>query len=191
MRPKNSGLILLILTAVSCGGRQDKMQRDQQNYDVVQEGSTSGNTTNLNAPGETAAPMTTSATTATNVDTTTAFTLPGTATTTSTAPPGTIAGSLPTNSTGSIYGYTPPRQPPRPRVERPTQPPMNSSTSTAPPAQTEGPPATETVAPPTTTDTTGTSSPPKKDKNKDKNQQQQPPPTDTSTPPTTTSTQSL
>ena len=146
MRPKKFGVILLILVAVSCS-RQQKMQRDQQNYDVVQEGATGTATTTLAAPGE--APPST----ATNADTTTAFTLPETATTTSTAPPGTIAGSLPTSTGGSIGQYTPqPRPVVRPRVE---QPPMNSSTSTtAPPATGTVPP---TTPPPPPTDTTATS----------------------------------
>jgi hypothetical protein len=169
MRPKQLGVILLIFAAVSCG-RQQKMQRDQQNYDVVQEGATGTATTTLAAPGETAPPAT-----ATNVDTTTAFTLPETATTTSTAPPGTIAGSLPTSTGGSIGQYTPqPRPVARPHVERPQEPipPMNSSTSTIAPT------TTDTIPPTTTTDT---APPPKKDKKQD----QPPPPTDT----TATSTQ--
>src|SRR5437879_11093845 len=144
MRPKKSVLILLMLVAGSCG-RQSKMQRDQQNFDVVQEGSStaaSAPLTDQTAPP----PPTTSAITNTNADTTTAFTLPQTATATTTAPPGTIAGSLPTSTGGSISGYTPPR-PPRPRVvERPpSNPPMNSGTTTVAPPQTEGPPTPENV----------------------------------------------
>ena len=176
MRPKQFGAILLIFAAISCG-RQQKMQRDQQNYDVVQEGATGTATTTLAAPGETAPPAT-----ATNVDTTTAFTLPETATTTSTAPPGTIAGSLPTSTGGSIGQSTPqPRPVARPHVERPQEPmpPMNSSTSTTAPPNQNAPTTTDAV-PPTTTDTAG---PPKKDK--EKKQDQPPPPTDT----TATSTQ--
>jgi hypothetical protein len=150
MRPKQFGVILLIFTAVSCS-RQQKMQRDQQNYDVVQEGATGTATTTLAAPGETAPPPAT----ATNVDTTTAFTLPETATTTSTAPPGTVAGSLPTSTGGSIGQYTPqPRPVVHPRV---VAPPMSSSTSTtAPPATDTVPPKTDTAQPPPTA-TTATS----------------------------------
>ena len=143
MSPKKSVWILFIFLAFSCG-RQQKMQRDQQNYDVVQEGST---TATPSALEDQTPPPTTTAITGTNVDTTTAFTLPETATTTSTAPPGTIAGTLQTNTGGSIYGS----RPPRPRVERPSPPPMNSSTTTAAP-QTEVPPTTDTA----TTDTTAT-----------------------------------
>jgi hypothetical protein len=143
MRPKKFGVILLILAAVSCS-RQQKMQRDQQNYDVVQEGATGSATTTLAAPGETAPPAT-----ATNVDTTTAFTLPQTATTTPTAPPGTIAGSLPTSTGGSIGQYTPQ---PRPVVH----PHVVAPPTTAPPASDTVPPATDTAHPPPT-DTTATS----------------------------------
>ena len=117
------------------------MQRDQQQYDVVQEGSANGGVTStINGPGETPPALTTSTATGTNVDTTTAFTVPGTATaTTSTAPPGTIAGSLPDSSTGFPSGYTP-RPKPRPRP------------ATPPPTTT----ATDTATPPPPTDTTGT-----------------------------------
>ena len=170
MSPKKSVWILLIFLALSCS-RQQKIQRDQQNYDVVQEGSTTGGATStINAPGEQTPPMTSSTITGTNVDTTTAFTLPGTTTTTSTAPPGTIAGTLQTNTGGSIYGS----RPPRPRVERAPAPPMSSSTTTgAPPPQTEGlPTTTDTVAPPT-------------DTKKEKDRNPPPPPTD----PTSTGTQ--
>src|SRR6202007_1248603 len=115
MLPKKLGVILLVLAAASCS-RQQKMQRDQQNYDVVQEGATGTATSTLAAPGEQPPEMTTSSATATNVDTTTAFTLPETVTNTSTAPPGTVAGSLPTTTGGSIGQYTPhPRTLPRPR----------------------------------------------------------------------------
>jgi len=158
MHPKQFAAILLILAAASCS-RSGKMQRDQQQYDVVQEGSADGGVTStINGPGETAPPLTTSTVTGTNVDTTTAFTLPGTATTTtSTAPPGTVAGSLPDSTTGFPSGYTPPRPRPRPR---PTTPTTTATDTVAPPTTT-----TDTAAPTTTdqkptppppTDTTGT-----------------------------------
>jgi hypothetical protein len=145
MFPKKSLGILLIFAAVSCS-RSGKMQRDQQTYDVVQEGSSSGEVTStINAPGETNTAVTSSAITGTNVDTTTAFTVPGTATSTAQPQqPGTIAGTFPTTETA------------RPRPARPrtpsvtTNPPMSSGTDTAAP-----PPTTDTVAPPPT-DTTGT-----------------------------------
>jgi hypothetical protein len=141
MHPKRFVAVFLILAAASCS-RSGKMQRDQQQYDVVQEGSANGGVTStINGPGETTPPLTTSTVTGTNVDTTTAFTVPGTTTaTTSTAPPGTIAGSLPDSSTGFPSGYTPARPRPRPRP------------ATLPPTTT----ATDTATPPPPTDTTGT-----------------------------------
>jgi len=157
MSLKKSAFILLMFAAVSCG--RSKMQRDQKQYDVVQEGSADGVTSTINAPGETNPPMTSSTITGTNVDTTTAFTLPGTATATTTEQPGTIAGTLPGNSTGFPSGYTP-RPRPRPVVQQPT-PPMSSTSTASPPPATETAPTTDTVAPTSTsttstTDTTGT-----------------------------------
>src|SRR6266581_3838599 len=126
MHPKQFAAIFLILAAASCS-RSGKIQRDQQKYDVIQEGSSDGGVTStINGPGETTPPLTTSTVTGTNVDTTTAFTLPGTATTTSTAPPGTIAGSLPDSTTGFPSGYTPARPRPRPR---PATPPTTTTTT--------------------------------------------------------------
>jgi hypothetical protein len=160
MSPKKSALVLLAIFVAACGGRS-KMQRDQQQYDVVQEGSASGVTSTINAPGDTtpAPPLTSSTVTGTNIDTTTAFTLPGTVTgTTTDYQPGTIAGTLPTGTSGFPPGYVPPR--PRPRPTPQAVPPMSSSTSTAAPpptTETTAPTTTDTVAP-TTTDTTGTSS---------------------------------
>lgn len=163
MNPKQFVAILLVLAAASCS-RSGKIERNQQQYDSVQEGSAQGVTSTINGPGETSPPLTTSTATGTNVDTTTAFTVPGTATTTSTQQPGTVASSLPDSTTGFPSGYTPPRPRPRPR------PPV--TTTTAPPTDTATPPTTttDTVAP-TTTDTTG---PPKK-----KDDQKPTPPTDT------------
>src|SRR3954463_11171648 len=63
-------LAALALLIFGCG-RSGKMQRDQKQYEVVQEGSASGVTSTINAPGETKPPVT-----ETNVDTTTAFTIP-------------------------------------------------------------------------------------------------------------------
>src|SRR5438093_5425942 len=141
MSPKKSALVLLVVFLAGCGGRS-KMKRDQQQYDVVQEGSATGVTSTINAPGETPQPATTTAITGTNVDTTTAFTLPGTATATTTDQSGTIAGTLPGNGTGFPSGYTP-RPRPRPVV-------TTTSTATPPPATQTAPTATDTVAPTTT-----------------------------------------
>ena len=109
MIPRKFLCVAVILAAASCR-QSSKMQRDQQNYDVVQEGQASGAASTVGAPGEQAT-ATTSTITATNADTTTAFTLPGTATTaTTTGVPGTIAGTLPDNGSGFPTGYgSPPR----------------------------------------------------------------------------------
>jgi len=165
MNPKQFVAILLVLAAASCS-RSGKIERNQQQYDSVQEGSAQGVTSTINGPGETSPPLTTSTATGTNVDTTTAFTVPGTATTTSTQQPGTIASTLPDATTGFPSGYTPPR--PRPRPRTPTPPVTATATTT----DTAAPPTTTDTVAPTTTDTTG---PPKK---KD-DQKQPPPPTDT------------
>ncbi|HYS55677.1 MAG TPA: hypothetical protein VER58_18100 [Thermoanaerobaculia bacterium] len=149
MHPKQFVSILLVLAAASCS-RSGKMQRNQQQYDAVQEGSAQGVTSTISGPGETPQPLTTSTVTGTNVDTTTAFTVPGTATTTSTQQPGTIASTLPESTTGFPSGYTPPRPRPRPRTP---------------------PPQTDTAAPPTTTDTSGPQ--------KNRDDQKPPPPTHT------------
>jgi hypothetical protein len=151
MNPKQCLVLLLALAAASCS-RSGKIERNQQQYDAVQEGSAQGVTSTINGPGETSPPLTTSTATGTNVDTTTAFTVPGTATTTSTQQPGTIASTLPESTTGFPSGYTPQRPRPRPRT------PPATTTDTAPP-----PTTTSTVAPTTTdqkptppADTTGT-----------------------------------
>ena len=66
---KISALAALVVMLVGCG-RSGRMQRGQNDYQVVQEGSASGVTSTINGPGEKAVP-----TTATNTDTTTNFTL--------------------------------------------------------------------------------------------------------------------
>ncbi len=170
MNPKKCVLVLLIFAVAACG-RSGTTQRGQQQYDVVQEGSANGVTSTINAPGETT-PVANSTITGTNVDTTTAFTLPGTTKTSSTQPPGTIAGSLPTDSSGFPAGYIPssPRPRPKPTPQTTTNPPMSSGNT-----DTAGPPSTTQTAA-TTTDTVATTT--TKDKEK-KEANPPPPPTDT------------
>ena len=147
MNPKTFIVLALVAMAVACGRNSSVQRSQQQQYDVVQEGSADGVTSTINAPGETVAPLTSSTITDTNVDTTTNFTLPNTATTTSTEQPGTVASTLPQNSSGSMpSGYYPPRTRPRPK---PVAPPATT---------TEEQPTTDTTAPPPPppTDTTGT-----------------------------------
>src|SRR5258706_12955042 len=70
MTPKIPTLAAIALLVFGCS-RSGKMQRDQKQYDVVPEGSASGVTSTINGPGETPPPVTD-----TNLDTTTAFTIP-------------------------------------------------------------------------------------------------------------------
>src|SRR5437016_5409985 len=81
--------VLVCAWLVSCH-RQSNLKRDQQNYEVVQEGSASGAVSTINAPGETPPPVT-----STSIDTTTNFTLPGAQTQTTTAPQGSLGSTLP------------------------------------------------------------------------------------------------
>ena len=168
---KRSNVVLILaacIAAAGCRDRSSSLQREQQQYDVVQEGSANGGVTStLSAPGEAPPQTTYTGLTATNADTTTAFTLPGTATTTDTMQqPGTLGATLPPPS-------------PRPRPATPPRPEPAQATTTdtpqpaAPATDTEGPPINE-----------------KRDKEDDLKQQEQPaahpapqppppPPTDT------------
>ena len=67
-----------LLVAAACRDKTSNLQREQQQYNVVQEGSANGVTGTLAAPGEAVPQTTYTGMTATNADTTTAFTLPGT-----------------------------------------------------------------------------------------------------------------
>ena len=89
---KKSVLIVALAAAVfatACGDDRDKLRRDQQEYDVVQEGAGGTVSSTLQVPGEVTPlpPLT-----GTNADTTSAFTLPTTTDPTQSGPPGTIAG---------------------------------------------------------------------------------------------------
>jgi hypothetical protein len=141
--------ILLICTALASGcGRSQRAHRNDQNYQVVEEGQASGVTSTINAPGETPPPLTD-----TSIDTTTNFTLPDNPAPLGTQPANTVAGTLPTM-----------RQPPMASsaAARP-RPPRTDTTST------EAPPATDTAVTDTAssektdttkTDTTSTEKPP-------------------------------
>ena len=93
-------LIVTLATAVlatACGDDRSKLRRDQQQYDVVEEGAGGTVSSTLHVPGEVTPlpPLT-----GTNADTTSAFTLPAPADSTQSGPPGTIAGTF-TTGTGS------------------------------------------------------------------------------------------
>src|SRR5688572_9538489 len=94
MRKTFVSLLSSLLFAAACR-RSGKLNRDQKEYEVVQEGSGGAVSSTISAPGEVAAPLMPTLT-GTNADTTSAFNLPNAMTDTSTsAPPGTIAGTLP------------------------------------------------------------------------------------------------
>lgn len=202
---KKALISLAIAAAFAACHNSGKLQRkDQQQYDVVQEGQASGVTSTINAPGEVVpppAPMT-----GTNADTTSNFTLPQVSTTGAPGTqPGTIAGTLPQPAPGSMNVGYPTTQPPQPRTtthatsttqatpqtaepRRATEPRTDTAQTyqveSAPPP----PPPTSTVSPntdtapppPPSTDSTST-----KNKSKDKDN---PPSTDTQPPPATTTT---
>ena len=118
-------LIYLATVALlaGCRSRSETLKREQQQYDVVQEGQTSGVTSTINAPGE--APPSPAGMTGTNADTTSNFTtLPQTTMTTASMPQGTIAATLPVTSTDT----PPPKPAPRPRPA-----PTPESTNIVPP----------------------------------------------------------
>gem|GEM_PF-524216 len=167
MTQKIATLAALAFLVLGCSRAGSKVQRNQQQYQTVQEGSASGVTSTINAPGETTPPLTN-----TNVDTTTNFTLP-----TNPAPLGTdtAAGSMASAMPGvapSNPAGTPGMPASRPRTStRPapvanapvvtdtigsTTPPMPTQ-HTAPAPREQRPQtdtaATDTVAPPPPTDT--------------------------------------
>lgn len=165
MRFRQGAMVLAACLALAAckDKKQDNLQREQQQYNVVQEGSANGVTGTLNAPGETATTTDTTTAyqgmTATNADTTTAFTLPGAApgSAPTSTQPGSLGSTLPSSSTGNFGSYQqpPPRRTAPRRVEQqprtdtstteqhasrsPEQPPRTDTTST-----TEGPPQTQT-----------------------------------------------
>jgi len=109
-------LAALALLVFGCS-RSGKMQRDQKQYDVVQEGSASGVTSTINAPGETKPPLTD-----TNVDTTTAFTIPTNPNPLGNDTAGTaMTSSVPAPAAAPVApAWIPASRPPRPHVA--TQP---------------------------------------------------------------------
>jgi hypothetical protein len=196
MRQKIVPLAAVAFLVFSCS-RSGKMQRTQQDYQTVQEGSASGVTSTINAPGETAPPLTN-----TNVDTTTNFTLP-----TNPAPlgndttGGSMASSMPAYPTGTP-GMAPaprPRTParitnapvvtdtigsttpamPRERAPREQRPPTDTAATDT---SASTPPSTDTMMTDTSS-TTSTSDTKKKkdDGKKDDSEQPPPPPTATDT----------
>ena len=107
--PLIPALSVLLVSALACRGGENDLRRDEQRYEVVQEGAGGAVTSTLG--GVDAVPPLTPSMTGTNADTTTAFTLPATATTAVPAQPGTLAGTLP----------------PAPRETEPVRPPVETA----------------------------------------------------------------
>lgn len=172
MTRKIAPIAVLALLVFGCG-RSGKMQRGQQQYEVVQEGSASGVTSTINGPGETTPPLTN-----TNVDTTTNFTLPNPNPLGNDTIGGSMASSLPpttsypvsrprtstrpapvTNApvvTDTIGSTTPPMPKERsapPREQTDTSIPTDTTATAPPPTDTS---STQPPPPPPPTDTTGT-----------------------------------
>ena len=181
-----SKLIIAVTFAIvfaACGGDEKRSAAEQAQFETVQEGSAPGVTSTIHGPGETIPPLT-----ATNVDTTSAFTLNPAAVPTSTDPmAGTVAGTFPdptamtpTTATGTyrppVTRSTPVRTAPQP--SRKTEPPPATETETA--ESTTVPPTstmTSTQPPPPTQTTTN---PPKREAEEDDEDAEQ---TDTAPPP--------
>ena len=178
-----STLVAAAITALV--GCSDKgLNKRTENYDTVSEGSASGVTSTITAPGETAPPLLgTAPMTATNLDTTTALTIDPT-----------LAADLP----GSVpappsTGYVP-AGPPMDGSYTPGQttitPPRSEPTiSITPSRPRETPPPTET-APPTDTRPPVENVPdPDEDEPADDDDDEQPPPPSTDTTATSESTE--
>jgi hypothetical protein len=97
-------LVVLIALIAGCS-RSGKMQRGQQQYQVVQEGSASGVTSTINGPGETTPPVSD-----TNADTTTNFILSSNPNPLAEGTTGsTVVGSFPSNPIYPAASSPPPR----------------------------------------------------------------------------------
>ena len=160
MTYKLAPLAAVALLVFGCG-RSGKMQRDQKQYQVVQEGSASGVTSTINGPGETAPPLTN-----TNADTTTNFTLPGNPNPLGNDTVGSMAPPYPAVSPRTT---TAPR-PLRPRGDAPVVTDTIGSTTPPMPKEHSAPPREQTDTSATTTTDTSKG---------DQPQPPPPPPTDT------------
>jgi len=195
MTRKIATLACIAFLVLGCS-RSGKVQRSQQQYQTVQEGSASGVTSTINAPGETAPPLTN-----TNVDTTTNFTLPNNPNPLGNdTAGGSMASAMPATTT---YPAGTPGMPPATRPRTAPRAPVVTDTigSTTPAMPRERAPqpavrdrqqtdtaATDTMSttpPPTDTAMTDTSSTDTKKKDDAKKQDSDPPPPP---PPTTTDT---
>jgi hypothetical protein len=172
------GVSIACFTLVlACHRSDQKLQRGQQQYDVVQEGEATGTTTALGTTTITAG-TSNIGTTDTNVDTTSNFNLPGAAPGSISAAPQSVAGSIATTTGARPRDLTPPMTSgnlppettgtsvePRRRLPRPSSPPpaRTDTTGSAEPVLTDTT-ATSTAASTTSTSTsttTSTSPPPR------------------------------
>lgn len=173
--------LLALALSAACHRGASTMQREQKNYSVVSEGSASGVSSTINAPGETAPPMTN-----TSADTTSNFTLTPNVDTTGTLPPGTIAGTLPTATT--MPGTAMPAPMPRPMPTTIQRSPTHVVITNTNPPQPQQPERRRELQPPPPpppqTDTTAPAPPPEQTDTTDEDQNQPPPPP----PPTQTDT---
>ena len=112
-------LVFVLAFAVACGRGGSELSREEQQYEVVQEGAASGVTSTIVAGGETPPTM---APTGTGADTTTTFTLSSSPTAPSGQVPGNLAGTLPQTTGGYAYPSGTPDRPRRAPVTPAPQP---------------------------------------------------------------------
>lgn len=130
-------LVFVLAFAVACGRGGSELSREEQQYEVVQEGAASGVTSTIVAGGETPPTM---APTGTGADTTTTFTLSSSPTAPSGQVPGNLAGTLPQTTGGYAY--------PSGTPDRPRRAPVTPAPQPAPPTpQPEPQPVPSTPTP--------------------------------------------
>jgi outer membrane biosynthesis protein TonB len=168
-------VVFVAVLLAACGGDEAELRRDQQDYEVVQEGAGGPVTSTVGAPGEVMPPLT-----GTNADTTSAFTLPtatGTTTTFDSTPGGSLADTLPRDPVPTTPRRTSPTPRPAPTptpaptpvpepqpAEAPREDPQPTPQPVEEPEEEQRPPVEEPPPPPpppttTTSSTTDTSTP--------------------------------
>ena len=172
-------LTAAVLAALACHGSDSKAVRKDQQYDVVQEGDTSGASSTINAPGE-APPVAGAPLTGTGADTTTDFNSTPGMMSTAGAPAGTLAGTLSPPMPG---GSSAPRAMTSSSTVTPAPPlPRRTPAQMTPPKQRPEMPSPTTTADDQTTtssDTASTSTQPpveKKNEKTDTTSTEPPPP---------------
>jgi hypothetical protein len=137
-------LVFVFPLLTACGRDSTELNREEQQYEVVQEGAASGVTSTIVSGGETPQPLPPSGT---GVDTTTTFTL-GTS-------PGAPTGQQPGNLAGTLPqgGHYPSGTVPRPRPAPVTPAPQPAPVTPAPQPEPATPPAPAVEPAPTPTET--------------------------------------